>query len=103
MLLFMGMQFRNIQWKGRGLPVILVSGIRLVVAPLLALVFSTLFQLQGAALQAGIVEVGMPSAVLTTVIATEFDIEPAFVSAVVFITTILSPLTLTPLLFYLGA
>jgi len=36
-------------------------------------------------------------------VATEFDIEPSFVTAVVFLTTLLSPITLTPLLYYLGA
>jgi hypothetical protein len=41
--------------------------------------------------------------VLTTVVATEFDVEPSFVTAVVFVTTLLSPLTLTPLLYYMGA
>lgn len=103
MLVFMGLQFHKIQWQGQKLPMLLVSGIRLVVAPLLALAFSVLFRLEGPALQAGIVESGMPSAVLTTVIATEFDIEPSFVTGVVFLTTIISPLTLTPLLAYLGA
>jgi hypothetical protein len=70
---------------------------------MLALVISQFLHLQGPAFQAGIVESGMPSAVLTTVVATEYDVEPAFVTAVVFVTTILSPLTLTPLLYYLGA
>jgi len=103
MLVFMGLQFHNIEWKGQKVPMLLVSSIRLVAAPLLALAFSLLFQLQGPALQAGVVEAGMPSAVLTTVVATEFNIEPSFVTAVVFLTTLLSPITLTPLLYYLGA
>jgi len=45
----------------------------------------------------------MPTAVLTTVLATEFDSQPSFVTTVVFVTTLLSPLTLTPLLYFLGA
>jgi predicted permease len=44
----------------------------------------------------------MPTAVMTTVIATEFDIHPSFVTTVVTATTLLSPLTLTPLLAILG-
>lgn len=103
MLIFMGLQFHNIQWKGQKLPMLLVAGVRLVAAPLMALAFNFIFHLQGPAFQAGMVESGMPSAVLTTVIATEFDIEPPFVTGVVFLTTIISPLTLTPLLAYLGA
>lgn len=103
MLVFMGMQFHNIKWEGRKLPILLVSGIRLVAAPALALAFSSVFHLPNLAFQAGVVEFGMPSAVLTTIVATEYDVEPSFVTAVVFISTLLSPLTLTPLLYYLGA
>jgi predicted permease len=103
MLVLLGLQFHNIQWKGQKTPLALVSSIRLVVAPLLALAISSIFHIQGSALQAGIIETGMPSAVLTTVLAMEFDVEPSFVTAVVFVTTLLSPLTLTPLLYYLGA
>jgi len=55
------------------------------------------------ALQAGVVEAATPTAVLSTVLATEFNTEPTFVTTVVFTTTVLSPLTLTPLLAYLGA
>jgi predicted permease len=61
-----------------------------------------LFGLQGATRQASILEASMPTAVMCTILATEFDVEPAFVTSVVFVTTILSPLTITPLLSYLG-
>jgi len=44
----------------------------------------------------------MPSAVLTTVLASEYDLDSSLVTAIVFTTTLLSPLTLTPLLLYLG-
>jgi predicted permease len=76
---------------------------RMIGGILLGFVFAALFGLQGAAFQAGVVESAMPSAVLSTVLATEFDVEPAFVTSTVFITTLLSPITLTPLIAYLGA
>ena len=76
---------------------------RLLVAPLLAIGLSRIFGLTGPAYQATVLEAGMPTAVLTTVLATEFDCLPSFVTTVVFVTTILSPLTLTPLLYILGA
>ena len=44
----------------------------------------------------------MPAAVLNTVLATQFETEPAFVSAAVVVTTLLSIFTLTPLLAILG-
>jgi predicted permease len=43
----------------------------------------------------------MPTAVLTTILALEFDTAPSFVTNVVFTTTLLSPLTLAPLIAYL--
>jgi predicted permease len=43
----------------------------------------------------------MPTAVVTTVLALEFDVEPSFVTNVVVVTTALSPLTLTLLIAFL--
>jgi predicted permease len=44
----------------------------------------------------------MPAAVATTVVATEYKLKPSLVTAIVFLGTALSPLTLTPLLVYLA-
>jgi predicted permease len=102
LLLIMGVQLQNSRWSDH-LPALgLANLIRLVAAPLLALGISTLFQLKGPAYQAGVIESAMPSAVVLTVLATEYDIEPAFLTTAVFTSTLLSPLTLTPLLAYLG-
>jgi predicted permease len=76
---------------------------RLLIAPLLAIGLSRLFRMSGPSYQAVVLEAAMPAAVLTTILATEFDAEPTFVTTVVLITTLLSPLTLTPLLAFLGA
>ena len=103
MLILMGVQFKKTTWSGKALPISLAAGFRLILSPVLAFALTPLFGITGAAQQASIVESAMPSAVLNTVIATEFDAEPSLVSAVVFFTTILSPLTLTPLLAYLMA
>jgi malate permease and related proteins len=81
----------------------LSSLMRLVAAPLLAILLSKPFGLLGPARQAGILESGMPTAVLAAVLATEYDLEPSFITSVVFVTTFLSPFTLTPLLAFLGA
>ena len=77
--------------------------LRLVAAPLFALALNLAFRLQGPAFQAGILESAMPTAVILTVLATEYDVDPSFVSTAVFTTTLLSPITITPLLAYLGA
>jgi len=45
----------------------------------------------------------VPTAVLVTVLATEYNIKPEFMTTAVFTSTLLSPLTITPLLAILGA
>lgn len=103
LLVLLGLQFQNSSWSGQTLALTLSNVMRLVGGPVIAIGLALLFGLEGASRQAGIAESAMPTAVLTTVLATEYDVEPAFVTTVVFLTTLLSPLTLTPLLAYLGA
>jgi predicted permease len=76
---------------------------RLLASPAIALALSLVFLLERPAFQAAILEAGVPTAVLMTVLATEYNVEPSFVTAAVFTSTLLCPLTLTPLLAYLGA
>jgi predicted permease len=103
MLVLLGMQLVNIRLDGHVLPLILTSSMRLLIAPALAFGLSKLFGMSGPSYQAVVLEAAMPVAVLTTILATEFDAEPTFVTTAVLVTTLLSPLTLTPLLAFLGA
>lgn len=103
MLVLLGMQLKAVEWDGKTLPLALTGILRLVAAPALALFLAPLFGLTGAAYQSGVLESAMPTAVLSTVLATEYDAEPTFVTAAVIFTTLISPLVLTPLLAYLGA
>lgn len=101
MLILLGLQLQANQ-RTRQIPaMILANSMRLVGGAAFGLALGTVFGLQGVAYQAGIIQASTPTAVLATVLATEFDTEPAFVTSVVFSTTLLSPLTLTPLLAYL--
>lgn len=103
MLVLLGMQLVNIKMDGHVRPLIVTSGMRLLIAPLIAFGLSRLFGMTGASYQAVVIEAAMPVAVTTTILATEFDAEPTFVTTAVLVTTLLSPLTLTPLLAFLGA
>jgi predicted permease len=103
MLVLLGMQLVNIRLDGQMRPLILTSSMRLLVAPLIAFGLTRLFGMSGASYQAVVVEAAMPVAVMTTILATEFEAEPTFVTTAVLVTTLLSPLTLTPLLAFLGA
>jgi predicted permease len=98
MLLLLGMQL-----SGNGRPLrlgwlSLIAGLRLIVSPALAWVLAGAFRLPPAAFQAGVLEAAMPSAVLNSILATQFDVEPEFVSSAILLTTVLSPLTLAPLI-----
>ncbi|HSQ27359.1 MAG TPA: AEC family transporter [Anaerolineales bacterium] len=103
MLVLLGMQLQSVDWRGKILPLAITNFMRLLAAPAIAILIAPLFNLTGAAYQAGVLESAMPTAVLCTVLATEYDAEPKFVTAAVISTTLLSPLVLTPLLAYLGA
>jgi len=102
MLILLGMQIARAGMPKRGKLVVLTTGLRLLIAPLIAWLIASLMGMSGVSRQAGILESAMPTAVLTIVIATEFDVEPEFVTAAVFITTLISPLTITPILAILG-
>jgi predicted permease len=103
MLILLGMQMSSAGLpKNKGLAAV-ATGLRLLLSPLLAILFAPLIGLTGVAAQAGILEAAMPTAVFTTVLTVEFGIEPDFTTGVVLATTILSPFTITPLLALLGA
>lgn len=98
MILVLGMQLARGAWPERPALVGLAVTLSLVVTPILAFGASALLHLAGPARQAAILQSGMPSAVLTTIIALEFDVAPAFVTACVLFSTLLSTLTVTVLI-----
>ncbi|GAB4581363.1 MAG: AEC family transporter [Anaerolineales bacterium] len=103
MLVLLGLQLGRAEWHGKMLGLITTGGLKLIASPLIALALSLGFGLNGPMRQAGILQAAMPTAVMAAVLATEFDVEPSFVTTAVFTSTILSPLTLTPLLAFLGS
>jgi len=74
------------------------SGLRLLVAPAVATVVAIPFGLSHVEYATGILQAGMPAAVLVSIIAIEHDVVPEFVTTTVFFSTLLSLLTLTVLL-----
>jgi predicted permease len=48
-----------------------------------------------------VLQASMPTAVVTTILALEYTIDPSFVTGVVFLSTLLSPFTLTLLIAFL--
>jgi predicted permease len=102
MLVVLGLQISNSGKLTRPRLLLIASALRMVLSPALGFAMGRTFGLQGPALQAGISEAAMPAAVTTSILALEFDIDPDFVSGAILLTTVLSPLTLTPLVALLG-
>jgi predicted permease len=71
---------------------------RLIVSPALAFLFAGLVGLSGLARDVTVLESAMPTAVITTILATEFDSDPPFAALCVLVTTLVSLPTLTILL-----
>lgn len=95
MLLTLGLQLREAGRLEWGLAVLAACGVRLIAGPALAFALIPLFGLSGIEASAGILQASMPAAVLTAIIAIENDVVPAFVTSVVFATTLLSLVSLT--------
>ena len=101
MLLVLGMQLERAVMPKHAAAVAAAVVLSLVVAPIIAFGLSAMLGLVGAARQAAIIEASMPAAVITTVLALEFDLDASFSTSVVFFTTLLSPVTLVLLIAYL--
>lgn len=101
MLLILGIQLSRVQMRGNWRLVSLATGVRMLLAPLAALLLAGVMGLTGLTEQVSVVEASMPSAVYTIILAVEFDLASELTSSVVFITTFVSPLTLIPLISYL--
>jgi len=101
MILVLGMQLERAGRPPRPKLVALAVGISLVIAPMVALGLTALIGITGPARQAAVTLSSMPVAVVTTILALEFELPAEFVTSAVFVSTLASPLTLTPLIAYL--
>jgi len=102
MVILLGLELSRFQWSRSFRAVGLSVTMRLLAGPAIGLLLAIPFGLQGVARQGSVIEAAVPAAVMNTVLATEYGLDTSLVTAMVFVGTILSPLTLTPLLFYLG-
>lgn len=101
MILVLGMQLERASRPERPGVVAAAVLVSLVLTPLAAMGIAHVVGLEGAAFKAGVLQTSMPTAVITTILAVEFDAVPDFVTSVVFVSTLLSPLTVTLVIAYL--
>jgi len=98
LLVTLGVQLSEVGSFRISFDVFVATALRLIAAPLLASGLFIFFNLSATEIKAGILQAGMPVAVLVSIIAIEYDIVPAFVTTTVLFSTIFSILTLTALL-----
>ena len=101
MLVLLGLQLGGFRKPDRWRLLLSGAAIRLLLAPLVAIVFASLLSLDDAARSAFILQAGMPTAVLTLILAYEFDTDRDLALNLIMTTTLLSPITLTVLIYLL--
>jgi predicted permease len=103
MLVILGLQIAEARVWPRSRVVLIAAAamLQLVVAPLIALLLAHWMGLTGLTRQAAVLQASMPAAVVTTVLAVQYDLDRTLISGTVVLSTLLSPLTLTPLIAYL--
>jgi malate permease and related proteins len=98
MLLILGMQLKRAVAPNRPRVVGTAVALSLIVSPIVGVALTFLLGFSGAARASAITLASMPAAVITTVLALEFDLDSSFVTSAVFVSTLLSPLTLVPII-----
>ena len=101
MLVLLGMQLARTRRLVQPGFLALSSALRLLVAPLLAWLLTTLFGFHGLTRAVIVLQTSTPSAVLPLLYAVRFGTRPDLVASAIFLSTLLSAATLTGLLYFL--
>ena len=99
-LLTLGVQLSEVKISKRIKDILISSFIRLLLAPIIGFIIVNLMGVEGILAKVLILGVATPTAVNIAVIAREFDNEPEYASQIVFVSTLLSVITI-PLLILL--
>lgn len=98
MLTILGLELANASLGNDRLTISLATAAKLVLTPLVAFPLAAFFGLAGVGRAVSIIEASMPTAVMASIVAVEFDVRPQLVTGIVFASTIFSIVTLTILL-----
>ena len=101
MLVLLGMQLARTRLRVRPGFLFLAAGIRLILAPLIAWGLASLLGLHGLTRDVVILQTSTPSAVLPLLYSLRFGTRPDLVAGAILVTTLLSALSLTVLLYLL--
>ena len=98
MIVILGVQLSRVQKITLNRDIWIACSMRLLLAPLLAVSLAVFFPLHGLERDIGILQAAMPTAILASIIALEYELVPDFVTTAVLGSTILGIITLTILL-----
>jgi len=102
MILLLGVQLVGVRLGKRLALIGTATGVRLALAPLIAWGLAGAFGFEGLLADVAVLDSSMPTAVNALVLASYYDRDPRLVSSVVLTTTVLSALSLTLLLAWVG-
>lgn len=97
-LISLGVQLAEINISTRIKDILLASGIRLILAPLIGLALVKLMGIHGVLAKSLIIGVSTPTAVNSAIIAQEYNNEPEYASQIVFVSTVISVGTISLLI-----
>lgn len=101
MLILLGLQLGNLKDIKPNFALISTNVMRLIVSPAVGVALALVFAFQGTSYQVAVMQASMPTAVTSIILAVEFDLEPKFITYSVALSTVLSILTLTPIISWL--
>ena len=100
LLIFVGLSLSRVKIEKTN--VIRLSGVtalKLLLVPMVAILIAKILRFEPDMAKVFVVEFAMPTGINASVIASEFNMEPDFISTVVFVTTLLSALSLPPVIY----
>lgn len=100
-MLSLGLTINFADFKSYLSDTIFVSGVRLLLAPLLLSILLSYFGVGGMIMKVSVLESAMPTAMNALVLAITYDLDVELVSSAVFVTTILSVVTLPLVITYI--
>ncbi len=100
MLIVLGIQISRASLQGQWRVMLGASSIRLFGGAVVGVLLALLLGLEGITRQVGIVQAAMPTAVISAVLATQFNSDAKLVSSIILLSTLLSLLTIPFVILY---
>jgi predicted permease len=101
-MILLGMQLAQVKLINRWGPISLGVSLRLIISPVIAwLIVTFLLPAEGILAKVVIIQAAMPTAIVTTLLAVQYESEPDVVSGITLSTTVFSMVTLSVLLYLL--